>query len=341
MASSKFERDLLLPAFELVQRAHKLEEEAGTSYRLGFDPTHADEAFCSFLMSWSDPKRAAQRESWTLIHAMLRWYDGGCPRFRLSHGLTTELSLTDPSGVPMEEVRQPFPTYLVELPRSGSPITWSSHHAGDAEPAYLFVHTIVGAGPIGAPSKAPASEWMEMFARHRQPDGPRSLNVCIFSTVKAPHSFLARSDVLDTPVVTVRPAPRASDPERAPFDDDEGAMTMAWRLAFNIPLYLRHHPSGTIGGGKTVNHDHGIRSVLYEIGADVPLNRELRDAARAACRGDEKKWSLAKRFIVRGHWKQQAFGPGRVDRKLIFVEPYWKGPAESPLVARAHVDKRA
>lgn len=32
------------------------------------------------------------------------------------------------------------------------------------------------------------------------------------------------------------------------------------------------------------------------------------------------------RFMVRGHWRQQPFGPASQDRKLIRIQPYWKGP---------------
>ncbi|CAG7857846.1 hypothetical protein MCAMS1_02819 [biofilm metagenome] len=32
------------------------------------------------------------------------------------------------------------------------------------------------------------------------------------------------------------------------------------------------------------------------------------------------------RFKVRGHWRGQAFGPGGIERKIIWIRPYWKGP---------------
>ena len=40
------------------------------------------------------------------------------------------------------------------------------------------------------------------------------------------------------------------------------------------------------------------------------------------------------RFLVRGHWKRQRFGPGGADRKLIWVSPFIKGPADAPLVLK-------
>jgi hypothetical protein len=40
--------------------------------------------------------------------------------------------------------------------------------------------------------------------------------------------------------------------------------------------------------------------------------------------------------LVRGHWKYQAHGPWHSMRKLIHVEPYWRGPEDGPVVVRAH-----
>jgi hypothetical protein len=36
-------------------------------------------------------------------------------------------------------------------------------------------------------------------------------------------------------------------------------------------------------------------------------------------------WELTVRVLVTGHWKNQPYGPGSSLRKLIWIEPYWKG----------------
>lgn len=48
---------------------------------------------------------------------------------------------------------------------------------------------------------------------------------------------------------------------------------------------------------------------------------------------------IEKRFLVRGHWRNQACGEGRKERKLIFIAPYFKGPEMSDLVDRTYVVK--
>jgi hypothetical protein len=51
----------------------------------------------------------------------------------------------------------------------------------------------------------------------------------------------------------------------------------------------------------------------------------------------EARRTLNHRFIVRGHWRKQAFGPGRRDRKMVYIAPFVKGPADAPFVERESV----
>jgi len=45
----------------------------------------------------------------------------------------------------------------------------------------------------------------------------------------------------------------------------------------------------------------------------------------------------AKRFIVRGHWRNQPCGPDLAERKLTWIKPYYKGPEIADLVNRPYV----
>jgi hypothetical protein len=39
------------------------------------------------------------------------------------------------------------------------------------------------------------------------------------------------------------------------------------------------------------------------------------------------------RWWVRGHWRNQPYGPGRAQRKLIFIDPQIRGPQDKPIKA--------
>lgn len=42
----------------------------------------------------------------------------------------------------------------------------------------------------------------------------------------------------------------------------------------------------------------------------------------------------AVQFIVRGHYKRQVVGVGRMGRKVIWIEPFWKGSIDAPILTR-------
>jgi len=47
------------------------------------------------------------------------------------------------------------------------------------------------------------------------------------------------------------------------------------------------------------------------------------------------------RWLVRGHWRNQACGPNLTSRAMKWIEPYWKGERENALLIRHHELRRA
>ena len=54
----------------------------------------------------------------------------------------------------------------------------------------------------------------------------------------------------------------------------------------------------------------------------------------AGADGETRK--LLKRHVVRGHFRQQPCGPGRQERKTVFVRSFWKGPPWGEAVGAIH-----
>lgn len=50
----------------------------------------------------------------------------------------------------------------------------------------------------------------------------------------------------------------------------------------------------------------------------------------------KRKGPLSAQWIVRGHYRRQVHGPSRSLRKVIWIQPYWKGPEEAVILARPH-----
>lgn len=63
-----------------------------------------------------------------------------------------------------------------------------------------------------------------------------------------------------------------------------------------------------------------LRRATHESGTEPGPGREYRS-----------------RWIVRGHWRQQAVGPGRSQRRPTWVQPHVKGPDDAPLAVAEYV----
>lgn len=59
----------------------------------------------------------------------------------------------------------------------------------------------------------------------------------------------------------------------------------------------------------------------FVVGRSIKIQKELREAARKA----GQTWKLEVTSYVRGHWRNQACGPEHQLRKLIWIEPHYRG----------------
>lgn len=70
-------------------------------------------------------------------------------------------------------------------------------------------------------------------------------------------------------------------------------------------------------------------------GAPRPLVRVVdvkrRAPARSSNLSDDEKRHLHVRFLVSGHWRRQAYGPGRQYRRPKWINPHWRGPDDGPI----------
>lgn len=125
--------------------------------------------------------------------------------------------------------------------------------------------------------------------------------------------------------------------------------TSSWfSLVVNTLMYLAHVRDD-------VHHDknHGVPAkVMAKVQKLGKKSQEkLLAPWRSACRyhvlgstipslkgeGSGEGSSIGVRFLVRGHWRNQAVGPQRRDRKLTWIRPHYKGPQDGPLSGTTHV----
>lgn len=88
-----------------------------------------------------------------------------------------------------------------------------------------------------------------------------------------------------------------------------------------------------------ITQDHS--SLTYSsVGDSIqPIIIERTTPADDAADSGQKKRELSKRFVVRGHWRNQPFGEGFQKRKLIWIKPFHKGPDMGEMIERPYVVK--
>ena len=73
---------------------------------------------------------------------------------------------------------------------------------------------------------------------------------------------------------------------------------------------------------------------IYVVGR--PVDMDCREPLRRFMLGETRN-PLTVQFMVRGHWRNQACGTDLTGRKVIWIQPYWKGPIDAPVLVRSHV----
>lgn len=114
------------------------------------------------------------------------------------------------------------------------------------------------------------------------------------------------------------------------------------RLVRNVHYVLSEHRRASSFDGLEVtsrvpstraNKKRGRRyypGVEFVIGSTTTIHLGDHEAQERAGGGREG-WTLSKRTQVRGFWRHQAHGPKHSLRKVIFVKPFWRGPADAPI----------
>lgn len=70
----------------------------------------------------------------------------------------------------------------------------------------------------------------------------------------------------------------------------------------------------------------------------VDLRTVKHPAAGENAHDDAESRTYTRRWLVRGHWRQQPCGPRRSQRRPVWIAPHVKGPEGTPLVISEHVN---
>jgi hypothetical protein len=110
------------------------------------------------------------------------------------------------------------------------------------------------------------------------------------------------------------------------------AVQLVRRVVLNTLLYINANNGlpekgeKKIGPEVPVERDHK-ELPRFRIGRPIKLGPSIRKMLYHRAPTDQAR-ELMNRFMVRGHWRNQAHGPKLTLRKRMWIEPYWKGPED-------------
>lgn len=241
------------------------------------------------------------------------WLHLGAPIFTLTHDFTAAIAVTDFGDACDDQLELPFPSFVLR--------------ANFAEATGLFVRRIFRAEAGRA-----------FFC-----GGSLSVLRADASDNRRGHLEWGRLPTT-TEFLTARPQPQSkADPLiRAAMEQEESlgkpmpvgkpvhpAQALARRVLVNTCLYINSnggiHREKTIGPAIHVEREHKTLP-RFRVGRPIKLGPEIRQALNSAKLGNAT-WKLEQRYLVRGHWRKQPYGPAHSLRRPKFIQPHWKGPS--------------
>lgn len=267
--------------------------------------------------------------------ALSHFTEDGEKVYELSPALSQRLAHTDVRGVDCANVRLPFPSIAFKVPpESGSDI-----------------HEVI---IMETPAVAALTESMQRaFSRFLDQNNTlRRLNVPENTVPRCFTFFGARSNTPDDIVVSTFWLPDGMSIDEAnslQMSDPAHHTDVARFTTFcmNAVLYLTWPDANeefaervnsdwaemkrkvaTLNGYKKERAKERLKTMYANrriyVGAKVPFLSTQESVSGSGA-------PLLVRTLVSGHWKMQPCGPKQSERKLIRIEPFWRGPLDAPV----------
>lgn len=279
---------------ELSKALDSLSAQVNTPYRLSQSKLERPAATPDANMD--DPLWYAAEAPW-----LLAWARDGYNVFDLSPDFVAAMLLTDPSEIDLPSLRLPFRGMLFMIPDrfaiGAEGTSYTKIHVCDLDDCRDFV-----VGEARGGERRPA---IAIYAT----DGPR-----ILSTI-APRAELSWAALEELP-------------DDVSLDVDREARKTIQRVVFGALAYAtavdRAITERFPGTPKKRRDQPSIAH--WTIGRTIKIDPELVRVARSGAR--EIAFRIKSRFVVRGHYRNQAHGPSRSLRTMKWIAPFFKGPEE-------------
>ena len=313
----------------LIEAGHQIWSEC---YRRGdTNKTTYHKIFRSWLAKGPSGERLSTNDLYSFL-ALGRWVDGACRTLRpASQELFAALALTDISRNAYEDLRFPWTSFGVEIPEGLL--------VDETGASYRFA---VVANLTETPRLRVTQA---IFDRPDYSEEDfREVNLGSICLYRDDENLTSLQEWSDRGIASLL---FDTSPENTPAPDDTAhpsrsavevrIQEMAKQAIVGL-LYTLQHTQNWSYDKRTISKlkndprfgppDHRVMVV------GKPIEVDVREAVREyIARGHA---SPAIQSLVRGHQKRQVVGAGRASRKVIWIEPYWRGPKDAPIAARPY-----
>jgi hypothetical protein len=237
------------------------------------------------------------------VLASLRWVADGLQRVRMSHKYAAALLATSIPDEVCDCIIAPWNTFVIEIPDKLLFATDKDGRIGE------MLHVCV----------LRTDELISYLC-------PTTTGALLNGTAPDFRS-LANTDTDDLHV---------SDFGQDALDGAARTAVLIGRLVSNVCLAMSNPANLTFKGAHRIGGNKNRRTrglpLVHDYVVGQPISLDCRAAVAAYSRGERPPPSV--QVLVRGHWKRQPCGPGRANRKVIHIEPYWRGPDDAPIKVR-------
>jgi hypothetical protein len=243
--------------------------------------------------------------------ALVRWAQAGYPQYVLGHKYAAALCVTGATAEAVDLAQLPFDAVLIAVP----------------DGLLHMVHPVT--------SEPDPIRWL-LVARYQSKKAKDGRAWC-YSAYSSAGNNLYRYGV-DT--ADLLPPVGGTMDQSLPLPEaDSRTMAVIGKLIVNVCLALSD-PSRVraIGSGHQTrpkakgSQRQAPATRVFQVGS--PVRHDFREHVAAFTAG--KVLEISVQSFVAGHYKMQPHGPRNALRKLIWLEPYWRGPEEAPIALRPH-----
>jgi hypothetical protein len=258
------------------------------------------------------------------------WAVDAFQRITTTHTFAAALMCSDPDRGALEGLEKQWRAFMIILPDNMLVTRWVDRESGQPENELEMTRILV--------SVDDASAKMTFCFPVRNLNQP----VVAFEPFKAP-TFADL--LLDDPQTMTKSlgSDRESYKEkyRAAYEMDMRTARMAQRLVAGLLLAMQNTENfkdRAVEAKRSKNKRAPGSPAHRLIHVGRPLNIDLRpnieNYIRTGKTGTRRSGPPTVQVLVRGHYKRQAYGVGRLLRKVIWIEPFWRGPEEAIINVR-------